>query len=163
MASITVDLWNKDGYRDADAIGRGCLKATAKGNRPRQFSQEAAQAYWEASPDKALLGGINTEPDFFDLHTVRIVACMAGLIRKYKDRFILTKKCRLAMENGMGSVYLEIFRTYAQTFNWAFRDRYPDLAIVQHPFLYTLYLLHSTAASSDRGNSIRRSSFRPFP
>lgn len=126
----------------ADAIGTDGLKATAKGNLPRQFCQEAARAYWKIYPDKALSGGINMEPDFFDLHTVRIVAGMAGLIRKYKDRFILTKKCRLAMESGIGSVYLELFRTYTQTFNWAYHDRYPDLAIVQRSFLYTLYLLH---------------------
>jgi hypothetical protein len=125
----------------AAAIGTDGLKTTAKGNLPRHFCQEAAQAYWEAYPDKALLGGINTEPDFFDLHTVRIVAGMAGLIRKYKDRFILTKKCRLAMENGLSGVYMEIFKTYTQTFNWSYRDRYPDLVIVQRSFLYTLYLL----------------------
>ncbi len=126
----------------ANAIGSDGLKATAKGNLPRQFCQEAAKTYWEMYPDKALSGGISTEQDFFDLHTVRIVAGMAGLIRKYKDRFILTKKCRLAIENGMGGVYLELFRTYTQKFNWAYRDRYQDLAIVQRSFLYTLYLLH---------------------
>jgi len=125
-----------------DAIGTDGLKATAKGNLPRQFCQEAAKAYWEVYPDKALLGGINTELDFFDLHIVRIVAGMAGLIRKYKGRFILAKKCRLAMENDMGGVYLELFKTYAHTFNWAYGDRYPDLTIVQRSFLYTLYLLH---------------------
>ncbi len=126
----------------ADAIGTDGLKATAKGNLPRQFCQEAARTYWEVYSDKTLLDGINTEPDFFDLHTVRIVAGMAGLIRKYKGKFILTKKCRLAMESGLDGVYLELFRAYTQTFNWAYGDRYPDLAIVQRSFLYTLYLLH---------------------
>lgn len=42
----------------------------------------------------------------------------------------------------MGGVYPELFKTYTQMFNWAYRDRYPDLAIVQRSFLYTLYLLH---------------------
>lgn len=126
----------------ADAIGTDGLKATAKGNLPRQFCQEAAQAYWKVYPDKALTGRINTEPDFFDLYTVRIVAGIAGLIRKYKGKFILTKKCRLALESSMGGVYLELFRAYTQAFNWAYCDGYPDLTIVQRSFLYTLYLLH---------------------
>ncbi|CAG1064738.1 hypothetical protein BAC1_00303 [uncultured bacterium] len=126
----------------ADAIGTDGLKATAKGNLPRQFCREAAMTYSEIYPDKALLGGINTEPDFFDLHTVRIVAGMAGLIRKYKDKFILTKKCRLALESSRGGVYLELFRAYTQAFNWAYCDGYSDLTIVQRSFLYTLYLLH---------------------
>lgn len=126
----------------ADAIGTDGLKATAKGNLPRQFCQEAAQAYWKVYPDKALTGRINTEPDFFDLHTVRIVAGIAGLIRKYKGKFILTKKCRLAQESGLDGVYLELFLAYTQAFNWAYRDRYPDLTIVQRSLLYTLYLLH---------------------
>lgn len=126
----------------ADVIGTDGLKATAKGNLPRQFCQEAARAYWEVYPDKALLGGINTELDFFDLHTVRLVAGMAGLVRKYKGRFILTKKYHLAMKSGLDGVYLELFLAYTQTFNWAYRDRYPDLTIVQRSFLYSLYLLH---------------------
>ncbi len=128
----------------AGAIGVNGLKATATGNLPRRFCQEAAKVYSEAYPDKALVLsiGINTEPDFLELHTVRLVAEMAGLIRKYKGRFILSKKCRLALEEGEGGVYLELFRTYAQTFNWAYSDGYPDLQIVQRSFLYSMYLLH---------------------
>ncbi len=147
----------------ADAIGTDGLKATAKGNLPRHFCQEAARAYWEADPDKALLGGINTEPDFFDLHTVRIVAGMAGLIRMYKGRFILTKKCRLALESGRGGVYLELFRAYTQAFNWAYRDGYPDLTIVQRSFLYTLYLLHKYGGEFRPSEFYKEKFIQAFP
>jgi len=37
---------------------------------------------------------INREEDFFELHVTRLVAELAGLIRKYKGRFILSHDCR---------------------------------------------------------------------
>jgi len=34
-----------------------------------------------------------------------------------------------------------LFRTYAEQFNWSYRDRYPELRFIQTAFLFTLYLL----------------------
>ncbi|MDZ7783796.1 MAG: hypothetical protein U5K56_12955 [Halioglobus sp.] len=42
-----------------------------------------------------------------------------------------------------GRIYYELFRAYTTTFNWAYRDGYPEAEIVQHSFLYTLFLLTS--------------------
>ena len=128
----------------ANAIGEQGLKPTAKGNLPRNFCREAALAYLgeQQYRESTRYGGINREEDFADLHVTRLVAVLAGLIRKYKGRFILSRDCRrLLAEGSMVAIYPRLFRAYVEEFNWAYRDGYPDLRFIQHAFLFTLYLL----------------------
>jgi len=127
-----------------DAIGEQGLKPTAKGNLPRNFCREAAHVYWgeQRYQDKTRYVGINREEDFDDLHVTRLVAELAGLIRKYKGRFILSRDCRrLLAGDGMTTIYPKLFRAYVEQFNWAYRDGYPELRFIQNAFLFTLYLL----------------------
>jgi len=70
------------------------------------------------------------------------VAELAGLIRKYKGRFILSRDCRrLLAGDGMTAIYPRLFRACVEQFNWAYRDGYPELRFMQSAFLFTLYLL----------------------
>ena len=127
-----------------DAIGEQGLKPTAKGNLPRNFCREAALVYWDEQryQEKTRYGGINREEDFVDLHITRLVAELAGLIRKYKGRFILSRDCRrLLAGDGTATIYPKLFRANVEQFNWAYRDGYPELRFMQSAFLFTLYLL----------------------
>ncbi len=127
----------------ANAIGEQGLKPTAKGNLPRNFCREAALAYWgeQQYQENTRFGGINREEDFTDLQVTRLVAELAGLIRKHKGRFILSRDCRrLLVDGGMSAIYPRLFRAHVEEFNWAYRDRYPDLRFMQSAFLFTLYL-----------------------
>jgi len=127
-----------------DAIGEKGLKPTAKGNLPRKVCREAALAYWGEHKyrENTRFGGISREEDFDDLHVTRLVAELAGLIRKYKGRFILSREYRrLLTGDGMPALYPRLFRAYVEQFNWAYRDGYPELPFMQHAFLFTLYLL----------------------
>lgn len=128
----------------ADAIGEQGLKPTAKGNLPRNFCRDAALAYWDEKTyeERTRFGGINREDDFDDLHVTRLVAELAGLIRKYKGRFILSRDCRqLLARDGLSAIYPRLFEAYVEQFNWAYRDGYPELRFIQQAFLFTLYLL----------------------
>ena len=127
-----------------EAFGEQGLKTTAKGNLPRQFCCESALTYWgeETYQERTRYGGINKEDDFSDLHITRLVAELAGLIRKYKGRFILSRDCRkLLAGHGLAAIYPILFRTYVEQFNWGYRDGYPELRFIQSAFLFTLYLL----------------------
>lgn len=129
----------------SDAIGEQGLKPTATGNLPRNVCREAASAYRgdEAFRDDARFAPVNKEEDFFDLHVTRRVAELAGLIRKYRGRFIRTRGCRALLDaHGLGGIYPRLLHSYARDFNWAYRDRYQDLGFIQRSFLFTLYLLH---------------------
>jgi hypothetical protein len=127
-----------------DAIGEQGLKPTAKGNLPRNFCREAALSYWgeQGYQENTRFGGINREEDFADLHITRLVAELAGLIRKYKGRFILSRDCRRLLANGgLAAIYPRLFRAYVEQFNWGYTDGYPELRFIQSAFLFTLYLL----------------------
>ncbi len=128
----------------AEAIGEQELKPTANGNLPQKFSREAALIYWgkETFQERTRYGGIKNEDDFSDLHITRLVAELAGLVRKYKGRFILSRDGRtLLASNGLAAIYPKLFRAYVEKFSWAYRDRYPELRFIQMAFLFTLYLL----------------------
>jgi hypothetical protein len=128
------------------AIGESGLKATARGNLPLKFCKSMAQQLRETSDDQRTLriGGIRSETDLEQLHCTRLVAELAGLIRKYRGHFVLTRKCRdMLSGQNHGGLYLELFKSYTTQFSWAYRDMYPEAEIVQHSFLYTLFLLAS--------------------
>jgi hypothetical protein len=127
-----------------EAIGAEGLKPTATGKLPQKFCRAAALAYWgeEVYRENTRFGGINREEDFFDLHIVRLVAELAGLIRKYKGRFILSRNCRVLLGgNGLAAIYPRLFTAYVEQFNWSYRDRHPELRFIQTAFLFTPYLL----------------------
>ena len=130
----------------AEAIGDSGLKTTAKGNLPLNFCKAMAQQLRAEDGDcpRMRIGGIRSETDLEEMHCTRLVAELAGLIRKYRGKFILTQKGRdmLAPQNR-GSLYLELFTAYTTKFNWCYRDGYPEAEIVQMSFLYTLFLLAS--------------------
>lgn len=129
----------------ADACADKGLKATAKGYLPAQFCRETAIVSLGEDGYKELNFGseVRKELDFGDLHVVRLVAQMAGLIRKYRGRFLRTKKCeKLLSAPNSGKLYLELFSAYTRKFNWAYSDGYEDLAIIQEAFLFSLFLIH---------------------
>ena len=128
-----------------EAIGDNGLKPTATGNLPRNFCRQAALSYWgeELYRKNTKIGNINKEEDFFDLHLTRVVAELAGLIRKYKGKFILSRECRkLLGDSGMRCLYPRLFRTYVESFNWGYRDGYPEFGLIQQSFLFSLFLLN---------------------
>lgn len=127
-----------------EAIGEQGLKPTAKGNLPRKLCREAALAYWgeQQYQRKTRFGDINREDNFHELHITRLVAELAGLIRKHKGKFILSRNCRsLLAKGGLAAVYPALFRAYVEQFNWAYRSGFSELHFIQRSFLFTLYLL----------------------
>jgi len=127
-----------------EAIGDEGMKATAKGNLPRKFVREAALVYWgeEKYQERTKRRGVNREDDLAVLTTARLIAKLAGLVLLRKQKFVLTRKCRdLMAKHGPGGVYPLLFNAYAQKFNWAYLDGFPDFHIIQQSFAFTLWVL----------------------
>jgi len=138
----------------ADAVGDKGLKPTATGNLPRNTVREISIALngTDTFGSERFPHRIQKETDYFDLHLTRLVAGLAGLIRKYKGRFILTKKCRTILDrHGMAGIWPVLFRAYAEKYNWAYSDGYGELYFMQRSFLYTLYLLHVFGSEEQDG------------
>lgn len=127
-----------------DACGDNGLKATAKGYLPQQFCRETAISFFgeEGYKERKFGSEVRKELDFPELHVVRLVAQMAGLVRKYRGKFLLTKKCKKLLSSpANGKLYLELFTAYTWKFNWGYRDGYEDFHIIQESFLFSLFLL----------------------
>lgn len=150
----------------AEVIGEEGLKTTATGNLPRNLCREAALSFLgdEGYQERTRYGGINTEPDFPELHVARLVAELAGLIRKYKGKFILGRECRkLLAEQGLSGIYPRLFRAFVEKYNWGYQDHYPDFRIMQQSFPFTLYLLHHYGAEWQPAAFYSECFLRAFP
>ena len=150
----------------AEAIGEDGLKPTAKGNLPQRFCREAALSYWgeKLHQEMTRFGKINKEEDFLDLNVARLVAEMAGLIRKYRGKFILSRECRrILKQQGLMGVYPLLFMTYIQEYNWGYGDRYNDLPFIQQSFAYTLYLLQRFTAQWQHQSFLEEKYIQAFP
>ncbi len=136
-------------------IGEDGIKLTAKGNLGQKFCQEAKKNYFNQYPEPMMSRlSVRTETNFEPLHTIRLTAQLGGLVRKYKGKLLLTKKCQKALENnGLRELYPLLVHSYIRKFNWGYRDAYDELSFIQQSFLFTMYLLHKY------GNSWRPATF----
>ena len=120
------------------------LKPTSTGNLPRTAARQIAKLYLgeEGYAEFSRYGEIRSETDYQPLHISRLVFEMAGLVRKYRGRFIRSRLCRQWLDPlNLPAIYDRIFKTYTAEFNWAFGDYFPEIPILQQSFLFTLYLL----------------------
>jgi len=127
-----------------DALRDNGLRATAKGNLPRNFCREAAKAYWgeEEYAVATRYCGINNETDFMPIRVVRHVAECAEMIRLNGSRWSLTESGQTLLDTeGLVGAFFPLFRTFTQRFNWGEQDGYPEALILQGSFLFTLALL----------------------
>lgn len=149
-----------------EAIGEAGLKPTATGNLPRNLVRASALAYWgeEKYREHTRLGEPRTEPEFGELHITRLVAELAGLVRKYKGKFILSRDCRTILAKmGLAGIYPRLSRAFATRYHWGYRDMYDELLLIQHAFLFTLYLLHHYGDQWHKAAFYEDAFLRAFP
>lgn len=135
--------------RIVDGIGEQGLKATAKGNLPRQFCIDALDehASFTRNYPFAEFTTLRSETDYPDLHHARLVAEFAGLIEVHKGRFRVCQTCReMLARSGYRELYPRLFRTFVEEYNWAYGDGFPEWPLAQHSFAFTLYLLQRFGA-----------------
>lgn len=129
----------------AEELGEDGVKATAKGNLPVKLCNHLNTLRREQLPDRfdfAYRSRINTETEFQFLHVVRLTAGMAGLLRKYKSKFVLTKKAKKwLLEGDLVALYKSLFTAYVSEYNWAYTGRGGFCEVMQDAWLFNLYLL----------------------
>ncbi len=133
-----------------EAVGEEGLKATEKGNLPRAFCRAAAQVGYvdelpriPIPPDR-----IQRETDLPDLQRIHFAMLDAGLLRKTKGRFHLTRKCLKTLKKaGLAGIYPLLLKSYAGRVEWGYWDGFPQYSIIQDSFLFSLYLLQRDGGS----------------
>jgi hypothetical protein len=118
-------------------IERDGLPTTKAGNLQRVFVAEMLERMtWPdgfAETVRHMNKAIN-EDDVWGLHVLRVLLEVAGLLRRRKGRFKVTRAGRrLAEEQKAGALLAHLFRAYFRDFNLAYGDRdvaAPDLQAV---------------------------------
>jgi hypothetical protein len=128
-----------------EALGEDGLQRTVGGNLPQAASRHILSR-WAASPwagSTLAPRSIRSETDFPTLHRTRVLMELAGLIRKYRGRFLLTRAARQRIETGgAASLHPLLLRTHAERLNWAWMDYQAEAPMLQQTFLFSLWLLH---------------------
>lgn len=119
----------------------GEVKATPKGNLPRAFvarfreRMRAPEDRW-ALPEPRVLN----EEDVWLLHVVRLLLELAGLVKRRKGLFSLTRTGqRLAAEARAGELFATLFRVHFRRFNLGYLDNAPDVPEFQFSIAYSLF------------------------
>jgi hypothetical protein len=138
------------------------LKATAKGNLPLAFARELHDKY----PVVPEMPGfkITSEEDDPKLLTLRRMLNMCGWIKKRHHKFSLTRKGQRIVSNGFEpNAFLHLLKSYMFKFNWAFRDLYPPLGIIQQSVIFSCYLLHNKAGTFIHTDELGVCFIRAYP
>jgi hypothetical protein len=89
---------------------------------------------------------------------------MCGWIKKRNQKFYLTQKGQILNGKGFGpDDFHHLFLTYTRKFNWASRDFYPELEIIQQAFLFSCYLLYRKAKTYVNVNEVSTYFIQAFP
>lgn len=123
-----------------DGIGKEGVKFTNNGNLPLQLCQDILAD----TPQDLYLrpSRIRTETEFNELHTLRILGEMTGLIKKTKTKFIISPLGQeLTQAKNQSGLFHCLLKAYTNEFNWAYCDIYPEIEIIQIGWLFSLYCL----------------------
>ncbi len=149
-----------------DAINTRDLKPTSTGNFPPEFCREVARRYWgeEKYAQATANSSLRSERNFYDLHCLRLLAELAGVVRKYRGTFIIGTKFRSVLATqGAAALYPLLFKTYATSFNWGYGDGFEDMLFIQRSFLFSLFLLN-TFGDIERPHTFYQDQFvKAFP
>jgi hypothetical protein len=120
------------------------LKATQKGNLPTKIVQDLYEAKYKKYAEFRYQ--VRKEDDFPSITYHRYIYKMAGLIKKNKNQFSLTKKGRSILDKKEYTLlYKSLFNTFLSKFNWAYSDGYPEYQIIQQSALFNLFILKQKA------------------
>ena len=138
------------------------LKATTKGNLPQAFAREMHAEFsdFPYPPDFK----ISSEENDLKLMALRRLLGMCGLIKKQHKKFSLTRKGQLLVDKGFEAQhFLLLLKNYMLKFNWGFRDRYPEVGILQQSVIFSCYLLHRKAGGFIHTDELGDCIIRAYP
>jgi len=121
----------------------GGTRATQAGNLNRAFVERMLES--ARFPDDLVetirrVNKVINEDDAWPLHELRVVLVRAGLVKKRKGTFSLTRRGEgLLGEEASGALYARLFLTFFRRFNLAYLDRYPEAPEFQDTLAVALF------------------------
>lgn len=121
---------------------QGSVRATPKGNLNRAFVREMAARLAMSEEDREVYrSGRLNEEDLWPLHTARVLCDLAGLIKRRKGAYSLTRRgANLTSTDRAGELFALLFLTHFRELNLAWLDRAASEAPeLQHTIAFSLY------------------------
>ena len=167
---IPTDMLEKSDFLSDACLFLGVLheqqgvEATEAGNLKRNLVKELSEQMRGCKHFLETRSGLKTvfnEEDVSPLDALRHVVQYAGLIRKYKGEFLLTKKGeRLFSENHRGELFKELFLSFFREFDLAFFGG-EELPEIQDSIAYSFLRLKDLAVDWVSIESICEKLFLP--
>lgn len=121
----------------------GGTRATAAGNLNRKFvAAMVEEMTWPAGFSEGLYeyNKVVNEEDAFPLHVVRLLLDLAGLIKRRKGAFSVTRRGeKLLDETRAGELFARLFRVQFRKMNLGYLDRAPEVPGFQQTVAYSFY------------------------
>ncbi len=121
------------------------VKATSSNNLNRKFVNRMVEAL---SFKEGFVGDLHrynkviNERDVQPLHIVRVLSELAGLLKRRKNEFSLTRKGKQYLkEEKAGELFLLLFKTHYLKFDLAYLDRSPENEVLQQTIAYSFYMV----------------------
>ena len=130
-------------------------RVTAKGNLNRDFVRlmAAEMRMSERYQEWQRYIKVTREADVWPLEVLRTVLQVAGVIRKYRGTFRITRRgLELSGEAEAGALFAHLFRTFFGRFNLAYLDQREDDPLLQATFPQSLWAIGRLA---DEWTSVR--------
>ncbi|MGM0442964.1 MAG: hypothetical protein ACQEQV_02130 [Fibrobacterota bacterium] len=141
----------------------GELKLTKNGYLPQKIVRELYDQ--GILKDDLIERGITKlvkEIDTDTIHLPRILAELMGVVKKRKGKLSLTQKGKKLITHNQRLMEI-LFRTFTETFNWAYSDGYGDNYIGQFGYGFTLLLLSKYGDTKRPGSFYAQKYFAAFP
>jgi hypothetical protein len=143
----------------------GGIKLTPKGNIQRKVIHELyAKKYLL---DKFVESGtikLRVEEDWGVLHVTKIVLKLAGILRHYKGKLVLTNRWKKALEaQAYSDIFMAFLTKYATEYSWAYTDGYENRQTGQVGFLFLLHLVNKYGKDFRDLHFYSKKYFRAFP
>lgn len=125
-------------------IGDSGIPATAKGNLSRAFVLDMAERmrFSEYDGEWRPYIKVRQEDDVWPLHLLRVVLTVGGVIRKYRKRFLITRRgAGLAVDERAGALQAYLLRMFFGRFDLGYMDRLRDDVVLQHTVTYSLWMM----------------------
>ncbi len=121
----------------------GSIKLTPLGALPRKVLVELYE--YRIILDQFIERGITKltrERDAVAIQTMRLNAGLAGLVRTSRGKLLLSKEGkRILAEKAHRDLFLLVFRSFVERFNWSYNDLFTEHPIGQLAWSFSLYLL----------------------
>jgi hypothetical protein len=144
----------------------GAIKATAADNLPRAAVAALVERMrWPAGYVDELhaINKVLNEQDVFSLHVLRVTLELAGLIKRRKASFSLTRRgAQLLADERAGELFALLFRTTFRRFNLAYLDAIAPVPEFQSTLPFSLFRLAQVAEQWKRPEELSGEVVLPF-